>query len=187
MIGYLKGNLLSRHDPYILITVNNVGYKVCAASDVLRTIHIGDTVALFIHTHVREDMLELYGFLDEESLVLFELLLSVSGIGPKTAIGVFGLGKREHILHAIQTANVAFFTGVPRLGKKNAQKIIIELKGKLGAIEDLDLAEADTDAVGALVQFGFSHEEARRALAMVTDSNAPVEEKIKRALKYLGK
>lgn len=187
MIGHLTGTLISRTDPHIIIDVHGVGYKVCAASDVLSTFHVGDTVSLFIHTHVREDAFELYGFTDEGSLSLFELLLSVSGIGPKTAIGVFALGKKEAVLQAIRSADVAFFTGVPRLGKKNAQKIIIELKGKLGAVEELDLQEGDADVVSALTQFGFSSAEAAAAVRAIGKQDASASEKIKLALKYLGK
>ena len=187
MIGYLKGILLSRSGPHILLDVHDVGYKIYAASDVLSTCHVGDEVALFIHTHVREDALELYGFLDEGSLALFELLLSVSGIGPKTAIGIFALGKKEAVLHAIRSADVAFFTGVPRLGKKNAQKIIIELKNKLGAVEELDLGEGDSDVVSALMQFGFSQSEAASAVQAIGNQEASTSEKVKLALKHLGK
>lgn len=187
MIGYLKGILHSRHDPFILIVVNGVGYKVHAAQDVLNTFHINDSVEVYIHTHVREDALELYGFLDEGSLGLFEQLISVSGIGPKTAIGVFGLGKKDEIMHAIRKADVEFFIGVPRLGKKNAQKLIIELKNKLGAVEELDLGEGESDIITALTQFGFSTEEARKAVRQIGDAGKTPEEKIKLALKHLGR
>ena len=187
MIGYLKGTLLARHDPYLLIDVNNVGYKVYAAQDILVSSHVGSTVTVYIHTHVREDLLELYGFSDEASLELFELLISVNGIGPKTAIHVFSLGKKEAILGAIRKADVDFFTGVARLGRKNAQKIIIELKNKLGAIEDLDLSEGESDIITALTQFGFSSDEARKAVRSLGEKGKTPEEKIKLALKFLGK
>ena len=187
MIGYLSGILISRHDPLLLVNVHGVGYKVLASQDALSAYHVNDTVDLFIHTHVREDALELYGFLDEQSLQLFELLISVSGIGPKTAIGVFTLGTKDKILGAIRKADVDFFTGVPRLGRKNAQKIIIELKNKLGAYEELDLAEGDQDIIMALTGFGFATDEARRAVREIGDKGKSTEEKIKLALKYLGK
>jgi len=187
MIAYLQGILLFRHDPFITIDVNGVGYKVYATQDVLSRYHLKDEITLHIHTHVREDSLELYGFTDEQSLELFELLISVNGIGPKTAVGVFAVGNKDQILGAIRKAEVDFFTGVPRLGKKNAQKIIIELKNKLGAIEELDLSEGDSDVVMALSQFGFNSDEARRAVREIGDKGKTTEEKIKHALKYLGK
>ena len=187
MIGYLKGILLSRHDPFVLIVVSGVGYKVHGAQDVLNAFHVQQTIEVYIHTHVREDAFELYGFLDEGSLGLFEQLISVSGIGPKTAIGIFTLGKKEEILQAIRKADVDFFTGVPRLGKKNAQKLIIELKNKLGAVEELDLGEGESDIITALTQFGFSSEEARKAVRQIGDAGKTPEEKIKLALKQLGR
>lgn len=189
MIGLLKGILLLRHDPFVVIEVQGVGYKVYASPDFLSKYHTGDSVTVFIHTHVREDALELYGFVDQAHLELFELLISVSGIGPKTAIGVFGLGEKESIISAIRKADVDFFTGVPRLGKKNAQKIIIELKNKIGAIEDLDLAgdKAVDEVVQALVSFGFNESEAKMALRHIGDMGNNTSEKVRLALKYLGK
>lgn len=187
MISYLQGILLFRHDPFITVDVHGVGYKVYATQDVLSSYHLKDTVALHVHTHVREDSLELYGFKDEQSLELFELLISVNGIGPKTAVGVFVVGNKDQILGAIRKADVDFFTGVPRLGRKNAQKIIIELKNKLGAIEELDLSEGESDIILALATFGFSSDEARKAVREIGDKGKTTEEKIKLALKYLGK
>lgn len=186
MIGYLKGILLQKAGPILLINVQGVGYKVFASSDVLAKYHKNDAIEVYVHTHVREDILELYGFLDNESLTLFELLISVNGIGPKTAIGIFSVGKKEDILSAIRKADTDFFEDVPRLGKKNAQKIIIDLKNKLGSIEELDLGEEDEDVLEALIGFGFSKEEARLAVKQVGETGS-VDEKVKLALKYLGK
>lgn len=188
MIGYLHGEIIYKNSPYIIVDVNGVGYKVVCASDILTSTHLKDVVSIFIHTHVREDTLELYGFSSQESLHLFELLVSVNGIGPKTAIGVFTLGAREEIIAAIQKADVDFFTGVPRLGRKNAQKIIIELKNKIGSVAELDLEnDGESDEVlGALVEFGFTKDEARKAIKQIGEKGTP-EEKIKLALKYLGR
>ena len=136
MIGFLSGEVVARDDPYIVIDVNGVGYKVVVANGVLSNLGKNGKVKLFIYTHVREDAISLFGFLDSLDLKLFENLISVSGIGPKTAMNIFSIGNREEIIQSIITSDVSFFTGVPRLGKKNAQKIIIELKSKLGSIED---------------------------------------------------
>lgn len=189
MIGLLKGILFLRMDPFILIDVQGVGYKVYGSPDFLVKYHTGDSVTAFIHTHVREDALDLYGFVDQTHLELFELLISVSGIGPKTAIGVFALGGKDEIIGAIRRADVDFFTGVPRLGKKNAQKIIIELKNKIGAVEDLNLSEdQDVDeVVQALISFGFSESEAKGALRQIGENGKSVSEKVRLALKHLGK
>jgi holliday junction DNA helicase RuvA len=191
MIAHLRGTVELRSDPYIVIDVNGVGYKVFATADVLSKASPSSSLKVFTYTHVKEDALELYGFSTQNELKVFELLLSVSGIGPKTAIGVFAVGSSSEIVSAIQNGNVDFFTSVPRLGKKNAQKLIIELKNKLGSTVELDLSEpGDTDSLdmlAALKSFGFTDSEARMALKNVELNGKSTEEKIKLALKYLGR
>lgn len=190
MIGMLTGKLALRDGSSIIMDVNGVGYKVLASSQIHASSHIGDTLTIFIHTHVREDALDLFGFQTSNDLKVFELLISVNGIGPKTAMGIFSVGSREEILRAIQKADVDFFTGVPRLGKKNAQKIIIELKNKLGSTEELDLTEGGegvSDVVTALTGMGFSEKEARTAVKEIGESGKSTSEKVRLALKALGK
>ena len=189
MIGYLQGILLSKRDPFLLINVNGVGYNVYASQDVLSRYHVGERVEVYVHSHIREDAFELYGFLDQGSLDIFELLISVNGIGPKTAINVFARGSTGDIIGAIQKADVDFFTGVPRLGKKNAQKLIIELKNKIGGIVDIDLGASidGNEVLLALMGFGFSEQEARGALRQIEGKGKTTSEKVRLALKYLGK
>ncbi len=192
MIGFLKGVIEERLDPYLLINVNGVGYKVLTSYTVLSNGALtGDRIKLFTHTHVREDVLELYGFGALEDLKMFELLIGVSGVGPKTAIGIFALGETSDIKKAVVTGDISFFTSVPRLGKKNAQKIIIELKSKLGSINDLDLSESATqeysEVVSALKAFGFSSKEANEAVRQIKGQGKTTEDKVRLALKYLGK
>lgn len=190
MIGLLTGKIAFRNDPSLIIDVNGVGYRVLASTQVLSASHIGDIVTVFIHTHVREDALDLFAFPTEQDLKVFEYLISVNGIGPKTAMGVFNVGSREEILSAIRRADVDFFTGVPRLGKKNAQKIIIELKNKLGSGEELDLSDGTEDemqVVNALITIGFTEREARGAIKKLDGAGKSIEEKVKLALKQLGK
>lgn len=187
MIGMLKGKIITTIDSSLIIDVGGIGYKVAVAKHLLSK-NLED-ITLFTHTHVREDLLELYGFESLEDLKLFELLISVSGVGCRTALGVFALGKRGEIIKAIQSADATFFTSVPRLGKKNAQKIIIELKNKLGGTEDLVLSEspADTDVLDALQSFGFTEKEASIALRKIDNQALSTPEKVKAALKYLGR
>ena len=191
MIGFLNGEVVARDDPYIVIDVGGVGYKVVVANGVLSSISKNTKVKLFVYTHVREDAISLFGFLDSLDLKLFENLISVSGVGPKTAMNIFSIGDRERIIEAIITNDVSFFSSVPRLGKKNAQKIIIELKSKLGSIEDLDLSKMDvkenSEVIAALKQFGFSIREALEGIRAIKGQGRTVEEKIRLALKTLGK
>lgn len=191
MIGIIKGTIEYKEDSNLIIDVNGVGYKVLVPTTVLGQINgVGDSIKLFTHTHVREDLLELYGFTQPQDLKLFEHLISVSGVGCKTALGIFTVGNRREIIHAITLGDVSFFTSVPRLGKKNAQKIIIELKNKLGGGEDLDLSsdnQENDEAIAALKTFGFTTAEAKQALKSTHQENLSTGEKIKQALKYLGK
>src|SRR6185437_14452768 len=191
MIGTLKGVIEYREDPFLIIDVNGVGYKVLVPNSVLSKITgTGDSIKLFTHTHVREDLLELYGFTDPADLKVFSMLIGVSGVGCRTALGIFSVGSRSDIVQAISSGDVGFFTSVPRLGKKNGQKIIIELKNKVGAAGDIDLSGdgvADqTELLNALQAFGYSAREAQVAIRGLNGKGETLEEKVRLALKYLG-
>lgn len=191
MIGFISGKVVAYDNPQVVVNVGGVGYRVLVSAIVLSKISVGSSLDLFTHTHVREDAIQLFGFLDLLDLKLFEQLIGVSGVGPKTAMGIFSIGGRERITEAIVTNDVAFFSSVPRLGKKNAQKIIIELKSKLGSLEDLDLSGTDakehTDVIAALKSFGFSTKEAMTTVKSIKGEGKTTEEKIRLALKTLGK
>lgn len=192
MIGSLNGNIAAYNDRNLLLEVGGVGYKVTISREILGKIkNIGQKIKLFTFTYVREDILDLYGFLTPDDLDLFEKLIGVSGIGPKTAMAIFSVGSKQNIIDAILNADVDFFEKVPRLGHKNAQKIIIELKSKLGGLKDLDLTEKEKEdnkeILNALKSFGFSTDEINEALKANKDEGKTVSEKIRLALRYLGK
>lgn len=174
-----------------MIDVNGVGYKVLIPESIFSKLSEGASIKLFTYTYVREDALDLFGFLEAEDLRLFESLLTVSGVGPKTALNIFSFGERKDIIEAIIKGDVAFFTSVPRLGTKNAQKIIIELKNKMGGTADLDLSGKDlqenAEVAQALKNFGFSTGEAQKAVRLVKKEGISTEEKIRLALKALGR
>ena len=133
MIGFLKGKVELLKRPFVIVDVNGVGYKVLVPETIYAKLSLGESLKIFTYTYVREDALDLFGFLEAEDLGLFESLLTVSGIGPKTALNIFSFGERKEIIEAIIKGDFTFFTSVPRLGTKNAQKIIIELKNKMGS------------------------------------------------------
>ena len=191
MIGLLKGQVELLQRPFVIIDVNGVGYKVLLPESVYSKLSLGENLRIFTYTYVREDTLGLFGFLEADDLKLFESLLTVSGVGPKTALSIFSFGERKDIIEAIIKGDVAFFTSVPRLGTKNAQKIIIELKNKMGSTADLDLSGKDlqenAEVVQALKNFGFSTAEAQKAVRMVKKIGITTEEKIRLALKNLGR
>lgn len=191
MIAMLRGTIVFKSDPYVIVDVHDVGYKILIPKDLLLQVKISDELQVYTHTHVREDLLELYGFISIDDLRVFEQLIGVSGVGCKTALGIFSVGNRLKIIDAIRKGDVAFFTGVPRLGRKNAQKIIIELKNKFS--EDRDLAipgEEDAyneDLIVALRSFGFTTKESQEALRAIGEKAVTPEDKIRLALQYLGK
>lgn len=191
MIAFLRGNVAVIDGSTIVLDVHGVGYKVLVTQDVLAVCSRGAELELFTYTHVRENILELFGFGAYSDLKLFEQLISVSGVGPKTAIGVFSLGTSHEIMTAIAQENVAFFTAVPRLGKKNAQKLIIELKTKMAIGNDVTFAVGDNaigaEVIAALQAVGFSASEAGKALMAIDGQGETVGEKVKLALRYLGK
>ncbi len=189
MIGALTGKIFVSHQNPIILMVAGVGYAVHVPLRLATSLSIGDAKTFFIHTHVREDALDLYGFLTQKELVLFRFLLDVSGIGPRTALSIVDRGV-DAVEHAIGTADVDFFTTIPRLGKKNAQKIIIELKNKLGSTTDLDLSEDAQGETGALldalISMGFDRKEAVVVVKKISPTHT-LEAKIREALKLLGR
>jgi|WetSurMetagenome_2_1015567.scaffolds.fasta_scaffold00523_14 holliday junction DNA helicase RuvA len=191
MIGYLKGEVFLKEGSYIILDVRGVGYKVVGSRDVLSKATKGSPLEIFIYTHVREDNISLFGFMEQADLKLFEHLIGVSGVGPKTAMNIFSIGNRNQIISAIATADTSFFKSVPRLGQKNAQKIIIELKNKFGGVGELDLNSEDMfgneDVINALKNFGFTGKEIHEAIRSVKKSGQNNSETLKLALKYLGK
>ncbi len=190
MISYLEGKIKLKGPNYFILLNNGIGYKIFVPIDILTSITPSQDFSLFIYQHVKEDALDLYGFRTSEDLSLFELFLGISGIGPKTAVGIFAAGKIEKIKEAIVKGDVDFFTSVPRLGRKNAQKIIIELRPKLGNLTDIDLTEGSGETkeiIEALRTFGFNTSEARDALNSIKDFEGSTSDKIRQVLKFLGK
>jgi Holliday junction DNA helicase RuvA len=190
MIGRLTGTIDSHiHNP-LIIDVHGVGYVVRVPERFLASIKPGRQHTLLIHSHIREDAFDLYGFATQQELVLFELLLTVSGIGPKTALPVVDRGAAA-VEAAVRKSDVDFFTTIPRLGTKNAQKIIIELKSKLGSSQMLDLTGTESSEtkqiIEALTSMGFDRQEIREALKKLDTKDISVEQKIRHALTLLGK
>lgn len=183
MIGFLSGIVRSINGHQAIILVNGVGYSVSLPAN----LHVltDQKLEIFIHTHVREDALTLFGFKDEASLSLFENLLTVSGVGPKSAQSIISVASPEVIKSAIEKSNLNFFTAISGIGKKGAQKIIIELKSKLGR-EDADLSslEGNSELNQALTQLGFSKIEIISVLPQV-DSDKDLSAQIKQALNLL--
>lgn len=191
MIGALQGTIYSIHANPILLFVGDVGYNVFVTTRCAKALPMNKKILLYIHSHIREDAFDLYGFTTKEELSLFELLITVSGVGPKTALPILDRGA-DAVKQAVTHSDVEFFTTIPRLGKKNAQKIIIELKSKLGSLLDLDL---DDDAHGgetkelmdALCSMGFVRGEVLAVIKKIPAKATTLEQKLREALRLLGK
>jgi Holliday junction DNA helicase RuvA len=188
MIGYLKGKIIEKRIPEVWVEVQGVGYRVKVGSRVFEKLTLDEEMALFIHTALRQDALELYGFLTMDDLKMFELLLNVSGVGPKTALTIVGNQPVERIERAVRDADVGFFQAIPGIGKKGAQRIIVDLKGKLPSLKDIDLTDEDeNDAVYlALKQFGFNRNEIGRVMKDM-DRTMSEQEQVREGLKRLGR
>lgn len=192
MIAHLSGTLFFTNDNFIVVDVNGVGYKVRTSLNTLHTLEktVGAKISLWVHTVVREDVLDLYGFLNKEELDFFELLISVSGIGPKSGLGILNIASVSSLKEAIANGNAVALTKVSGIGAKNAQKIILELRDKLGGagseIYGGKLDEEHDTTLG-LVALGFSERDAREALKNVSSDIKGPGARIKHALKHLGR
>ncbi len=188
MIAFLTGQPKMFKDK-LIVMVNGVGYGVTVGAKTFAASINEPEVNLYVHTHVREDALELFGFSHEEDRELFELLLSVSGVGPRTAVHIVDLGA-DRIIKAVQTADVSLFTTAPRVGKKLAQKIIIDLKSKLGSLQELNLGprnQVEQDVADALLALGFSDSDIHRSLLNVEmNEDSDVATVVKQAIKAIG-
>lgn len=189
MIGFLEGTLKGIRQGYATLLVGGVGYKVAVSAHTLGKIAGREEVALHIHTHVREDQFALYGFLDADELEMFELLISVSGIGPKVGLGILSIADPNTIRTAIVHKDPTLLTRVSGVGKKTAERVIVELQNKVKESELRGTAQAlaDQDALEALAAMGYSVSDAREALKLVPVEVKDVGARIKQALKSLGK
>jgi len=188
MIGRLKGEIVQKGGDWILIDTGGVGYKVFVLPVVAATMKDKETV-LYTHLYVREEMLSLYGFTNEEQLELFELLISVSGIGPKAALGVLSIGDAKSLKQAIAQGRSDLLMGVSGVGRKMADRMVLELKSRIQAEGDIILPKTltpeDDDVVQALTNLGYKKTEAQQAVSKIEKDLKP-EDKLKEALRYLG-
>jgi len=183
MIGFLSGQVQEAKINQVIINVAGVGYRVFIPTKI--KLVKGNKTELFIHTHVRDDAFILYGFISSRELNLFETLITVSGIGPKIALVLISASNPEAIETAIRQSNVDFFTAIPGIGKKGAQRLIVELKPKLSQDNlDFNLLEQNSDLVSALSSLGFKIQEIKSAISQI-DPGDGLEIQIKTALKLL--
>lgn len=188
MIGKLSGKIIHREGRFIIIDVNGVGYKLFVTPETLKAENSSLTTTQFwTYLAVRENALDLYGFLDKRELDFFELLLSVSGIGPKSAQAILAIAPPDILTKAIAGGDSSYLTKVSGIGKKSAEKIIIELRDKIDALEVDSNLKGESDAIEALESLGYTLREAREALQRVDTNITDTGAKVKAALKFLGR
>lgn len=176
MIAHLRGKLISKHPNQAIVEAGGVGYDVHITIPTFSELPAnGAEVALFIHTHVREDALALFGFLRAEEKQLFEKLISVSGIGPKLAVTILSGMPTDAMVAAIRGNNIAALTRIPGIGKKTAERMVLELRDKLESFGVTAVAATVTpveeDVISALVNLGYQRALAERALAKLGNTS----------------
>ena len=194
MISRLRARVIAKSTDHLIADVGGIGFKVRVPSPLLDTItSLGNEVNLFTHLRLAENGREieatLFGFGTPDELTLFELLLSVTGIGPKVALGVLSAAPVDAIRAAIMQGNAQALTEYPGIGRKTAERMVVELKNKVksaGDGEALVVSATDAEALAALATLGYSVMEAQRALAASSGGSGAVEDRILSALRYLG-
>jgi holliday junction DNA helicase RuvA len=192
MISYLKGKIRNKGNGFVILEVNNIGYQVFISPLFYADLSLNQEVEFYIYQQVREDALDLYGFRNMEELELFELLLSISGIGPKSALGVMSIASVADIKESIFRGDPALLTKVSGIGRKTAERVVLELKEKIGklVIEDGGISKSSlgsSDEIDALMALGYSLSQARDALNSIDGKIKDSGERIRQALKMLGK
>ncbi len=185
MISHLSGRIFYKEEKYLVIEVGGIGYKVFVMNESLEKSVLGENITLWTHQAIREDSHDLYGFETKDELDFFELLIGISGIGPKSALNILNVASLSALKKAISSGDTSHLVKVSGIGKKSADKIVLELKGKFGDGADEPSLREEVDALEALKSLGFTHKDARDALKEVGNGNT--EERVKAALKFLGK
>ena len=190
MLAYIKGTVLVQKPLYLLVLANNLGYKVYVPLAVVERYPTGSEVALYTYQYLRENITELYGFLQLADLDLFEQLITVSGIGPKAGLALLTTLTTDQIKQAISTNDVASLTRAPGIGKKTAERLVLELKGKFdilptNLINRSNLQPSQQEVTSALTQLGYSAAEINDIVPHL-DTTLSTEEQIKAALKLFG-
>ena len=188
MIGFIEGETKAIRATCAIILTGGIGYKVSTTKETLARLNLGEPASLWTHLAIREDSHDLYGFSTEEELRFFELLRTVSGIGPKSALGILDIASVETLRSAIAGGKAEYLTKVSGIGRKTAEKIVLELREKVGAAAEASSAslKGDEEALEALRALGYSSSEARDTLRKVSTDFSSSKDRLREALKLLG-
>lgn len=185
MIITIAGKVTHKGADFAVVETGGLGYQLFMNGAALDRLKVGAAVSLWTHEHIREDARDLYGFAGQAELTLFQKLVGISGVGPKMALHILDLGSVKEIEKLIDRGDVDMLSRVPRVGKKTAQKIVLELKGKL--VEPGQAGGESDEVIAALVNLGYGRDQAREALRRVGEGAKTVESRLKEALRDLGR
>jgi len=188
MIGRIEGTVSAKRVGFVIISAGGMGYKVAVPRETLLKIQEGASIALWTHLAVREGALDLYGFTNEEELEFFELLLGVPGIGPKHALAVLNIAPVGNLRSAVAAGNASYLTKVSGVGKKTAEKIVLELRDKVGkgSAADSKALQGDEETLEAMQALGYTPSEAREALRKVPSEVEGSSARLREALRIVG-
>ncbi|MBK7632577.1 MAG: Holliday junction branch migration protein RuvA [Ignavibacteriales bacterium] len=192
MIGFLTGKIISSKPTQIILDVNGVGYLVNISITTFEKISEKETASLFIHTSVKEDSITLFGFFTQSEKEMFELLISISGIGPKVSLGILSGISVDDLKDAIANGNVSRLIAIPGIGRKTAERVVLELRNKVDAIKadgSIKITSAKDEAISALATLGYQRQLAEKVVRDLLSENAnySLEELIRKALAGLNK
>lgn len=194
MISFLKGSILNKRKNFLILEIGGVGYQVFVPPTLYAELVTTAPVELYIHDHIKEEARDLYGFKTLDELEMFELLLSISGVGPKSALGIMAISSVEELKASIATGDVAMLNKVSGIGKKTAERIVLELREKISTIAFDSSAStgslatnAQSDEIDALIALGYSLQQSREALKSIDQSVTKSGERIREALKIIGR
>jgi Holliday junction DNA helicase RuvA len=191
MIYSVAGKLAVKSTHFVVVEVGGLGLKLATGERTIQALPSeGSPVVLFSYLHARENALELYGFLSEQALIYFEMLISVSGVGPKSALSILDVAPIEELSAAIKEGRPDLLTRASGIGRKTAERVIIELRSKVQSAKSglvVEKMETDADLIEALTNLGYRRDDARAALAKVDASVVGLEARLKAALGLLSK
>lgn len=190
MIYFLFGKLVAKKINFVVLETGGIGFKIFTSLATVKPLKIGDKANFFCYTHIRQDGIELYGFLSEKEKDFFELLISADGVGPKAAMKIMNIAKIDGLMAAIKQGRSDLLTKAAGIGSKKSQRIVLELKDKIKRHqggEETALMEADIDIEKALKNFGYKQNEIREAVKHIPPDVKKINERLKAALKFLSK
>lgn len=189
MIAYIKGKIIDRTTKSVVVLTTGLGYEVFLPIKDLEGIVIGDEKEFYIHSHIKEDLFDLYGFSNKEELDFFKKVISVSGVGPKSALNILGLASVEDLKKAIASEDPSLLQQVSGIGKKTAERLVVELKEKfiVDLSEKVVVSDRDQQVVEGLMSLGYKESEAKEVMGNLPKEEVDLATRIKQALRALNK